>query len=471
VLFNSVHFFIFFPVVVALYFCSPERLRRGLLLLAGCYFYMAFVPAYILVLFFIIGLDYVAAFAIDSASGQRRKLFLAVSLTANLCFLGIFKYYNFFNDNLKALAEFWSISYDSPELGILLPLGLSFHTFQSMAYTIEVYRGRFKPERNLVTYALYVLFFPQLVAGPIERPQHLLPQLKEHHRFEPERVARGLRLMLWGFFKKIVIADRLAVYVNIVYESPQDYLGIPLMVATFFFAFQIYCDFSGYSDIATGIAEVLGMRFVVNFRRPYFATSVADLWRRWHISLSTWFRDYVFIPLGGNRVTPGRWYLNLFITLVLSGFWHGAAWNFLVWGALHGLYLVVGVFLGRLGWPTRLVPTWLGRLSTFVLTCLAWAFFRAQGTTDAAYVLLNMWVPTPESLDITLGLGFDYFLSFLLIAILLGVEWREESTGRTIERQVAGCSGLERGVVYLTGILVIVFLGKFSNLEFIYFQF
>ena len=295
--FSSIHFLLFFPIVTALYFATPYRFRWLLLLFASCYFYMAFVPVYILILGFTIVVDYFAGILIENAQGRRRKWLLIVSLVSNIGVLFIFKYFNFFNTNLKALAEAIHWNYSLESLSIALPIGLSFHTFQAMSYTIEVYRGNQKAERRFGIYALYVMFYPQLVAGPIERPQNLLPQFYEKHDFDYQRVTDGLKLMAWGFFKKIVIADRLAVAVNLVYNAPYKYTGLPLIIATYFFAFQIYCDFSGYTDIARGAARVMGFRLMKNFNRPYFATSVADFWTRWHISLSTWFKDYLFTPL------------------------------------------------------------------------------------------------------------------------------------------------------------------------------
>jgi D-alanyl-lipoteichoic acid acyltransferase DltB (MBOAT superfamily) len=296
-LFNSIQFLIFFPAVTALYFGLPHRLRWAWLLAASCYFYMAFMPSYILILGFTIVIDYFAGLAIENAEGRRRKLFLAASLAANVGVLVVFKYFNFLNANLKGLAEALRWNYPVESLAILLPIGLSFHTFQAMSYTIEVYRGAQPAERHFGIYALYVMFYPQLVAGPIERPQNLLHQFREVHRFDYERVASGLRLMAWGFFKKIVVADRLAVPVNLVYGEPEKHTGLALLVATYFFAYQIYCDFSGYTDIARGAARVMGFELMKNFDRPYAARSVAEFWTRWHISLSTWFKDYLFFPL------------------------------------------------------------------------------------------------------------------------------------------------------------------------------
>ena len=301
-LFNSIHFIVFFIVVTSAYFALPYKYRWVLLLSASCYFYMAFVPVFILILVFTIIVDYFAGIFIEQSDGKKRKLFLIASLIANIGVLVVFKYYNFMNENFTFLLKGFALENPLPFLKILLPIGLSFHTFQAMSYTIEVYRGNHKAERHFGIYALYVMFYPQLVAGPIERPQNILGQFYEKHDFDYDRVVNGLRLMLWGFFKKIVIADRLAVFVNEVYNQPNEYNGGAIWLSTFFFAIQIYCDFSGYTDIARGAARVMGYELLLNFNRPYFATSIKEFWSRWHISLSTWFRDYLYIPLGGNRV-------------------------------------------------------------------------------------------------------------------------------------------------------------------------
>jgi D-alanyl-lipoteichoic acid acyltransferase DltB (MBOAT superfamily) len=407
-LFNSFTFLIFFPVVATIYFVLPHRVRWAWLLAASCYFYMAFIPVYILILFFTIAVDYVAGIMIEDAEGRRRKLFLLMSIVANVGVLAIFKYFNFLNANAHAIAEVFHWPYGVPALNIILPIGLSFHTFQAMSYTIEVYRGRHKAERNPGIFALYVMFFPQLVAGPIERPQNLLHQFYEKHSFEYDRVADGLRRMAWGLFMKVVIADRLSKYVNPVYNSPYSYDGLTLVVATVFFALQIYCDFAGYSHVAIGSAEVMGFRLMRNFNKPYLSQSISEFWSRWHISLSTWFRDYVYIPLGGNRATPPRWYFNLFITFLLSGLWHGANWTFVIWGALNGFYLIsslatqnprdrVASATGLMAHP-RIQAVWRVGV-TFALTCFAWIFFRAGSIHDAGHIISQMFVrPTPHQI-------------------------------------------------------------------------
>ena len=320
-LFNSFSFLVFFPLVTLIYFLSPYRFRWLILLTASCYFYMAFIPYYILILGGTIVIDYFAGILIENATeGNRRKQFLIMSLIANIGVLAVFKYYNFFIDNFNEVITFLGFDSSLPYLGIILPIGLSFHTFQAMSYTIEVYRGNQTAERNFVKYALYVMFFPQLVAGPIERPQNVLPQFNFHYDIDYERIVAGLKQMLWGFFKKIVIADRLSALVKQGYGNIDNHDGFSLLLYTYFFAIQIYCDFSGYSDIAIGSAKVLGINLRENFRTPYFSKSIREFWQRWHMSLSTWFRDYVYIPLGGKKVERGRLFFNTMVVFLVSGF-------------------------------------------------------------------------------------------------------------------------------------------------------
>jgi alginate O-acetyltransferase complex protein AlgI len=341
--FNSLEFVIFFPLVVFAYFALPYKWRWSLLLLASYYFYMCWRPEYIILIIASTLIDYFAGLRMGQVNKKKRKKYLILSLCTNLGLLFAFKYFNFFNNSLQATFNQFNLFYNVPAFSVLLPVGISFYTFQTLSYSIDVYRGDREPERHLGIFALYVAFFPQLVAGPIERSTHLLPQFYEKHNVDYVRITNGLKLMTWGFFKKLVIADRLAIYVNQVYNAPGDFHGAHIWIATYFFAIQIFCDFSGYSDIAIGAAEIMGYRFMKNFRRPYLAQSIAEFWKRWHISLSTWFRDYLYIPLGGNRVGKWRWYYNLFVVFMVSGLWHGANWTFVVWGALHGLYLVFAI--------------------------------------------------------------------------------------------------------------------------------
>ena len=405
-LFNSVEFLVFFPLVTALYFAVPSRLRWPVLLAASCWFYMAWIPAYAAVLLTSTVVAYLAARIIARTHDRRKKtamLCIALTLVAGILFL--FKYFGFFNTTLTSLLGRLNISYAPPALHLLLPLGISFYTFKLLSYVIDVYRGSLAPERNFGAFALYASFFPQVLAGPIERAGRFLPQLRDLRGFDAARVSSGLKLMLWGLFKKAVVADHLAVVVNQVYGNVQGYSGAPLIAATYLYAFQIFCDFSGYSDMAIGAARVMGIGTMENFRRPYHAASVADFWHRWHISLSSWFRDYLYFPLGGSRVALRRWALNVLIVFLVSGLWHGAAWTFVVWGGLHGLFLVgerltQGVrdracrLLG-LGKGLRKA---LGIFATFHLVTFAWIFFRAANLSDALYVVTHLFVGFGESL-------------------------------------------------------------------------
>lgn len=483
-LFNSFEFFIFFPVVTALYFALPHRLRWGLLLLASAVFYMAFIPAYILVLLGIILIDYCAAIWMENAADKRRKTaFFLLSIAANVGILAFFKYYNFTAENLSAIARFIGWNYSLPALSFVLPIGLSFHTFQAMSYTIEVFRGRQRAERHLGIYALYVLFYPQLVAGPIERPQHLLHQFREEHRFVYDRVARGLRRMAWGLFKKVVIADRAAAFVDRVYDHPAEYQGISIAIATAMFAFQIFCDFSGYSDIAIGSAEVMGFRLMNNFDRPYRAASIGDFWRRWHISLSSWFREYVYIPLGGNRVSRFRHALNVMIVFLLSGVWHGAAWTFVAWGVLHGAYLVCSAWSARARESlSRAIGLYrvprlrrgIGVAWTFSLVSFAWIFFRAESLPAAWHMIQRLFMGWGENVELDHAIFLDQGASkfFVTAAAILFMEAVHSAGRKTpVSARFERLSPAFRFASYAAFFWLIVFFGKFGERQFIYFVF
>lgn len=477
-LFNSLNFLIFFPVVTATYFLLPHKYRWFLLLAASCYFYMCFIPAFILILGFTITIDYFAGLFIERATGKKKKLYLIASIIANIGVLFVFKYFNFFNANVAALASFLHWNYSLESLSLILPIGLSFHTFQSLAYTVEVYRGNQPAEKNYGIFALYVMFYPQLVAGPIERPQNLIHQFYEKHYFDFVRIADGLKLMLWGFFKKVVIADRLSLFVNQVYGNVYDYGGFQFVIATIFFAWQIYCDFSGYSDIAIGAAKVMGFKLMENFRQPYFSKSISEFWHRWHISLSSWFKDYLYIPLGGNRVGAKRYYFNLMITFLLSGIWHGANWTYVVWGALNGFYLVFSAittnFRGRL-----INITGINRLpllykmiqitSTFILVCIGWVFFRANNISDAFYIIKTIFGKWSFNLNFG-GVGKAHLIiavfSILLLELIQLIQKKTNNNLFINEKTL-----IIRWGAYFAMILLILFFGVFENVQFIYFQF
>lgn len=475
-LFNSFHFLFFFIIVTSFYFSIPHNRRWLLLLLSSCYFYMAFVPIYILILGFTIVIDYFAGIYIENAEGNKRKLFLIFSLIANIGVLAVFKYFNFLNHNFSFLMQGFGLTNPIPYLSILLPIGLSFHTFQAMSYTIEVYRGHQKAERHFGLYSLYVMFYPQLVAGPIERPQNLLHQFREKYDFEYERVVEGLKLMLWGLFKKLVIADRLAIYINTVYNNPEQHSGMTFIMATFFFAFQIYCDFSGYSDIAIGAAKVMGFKLMTNFNRPYFARNISEFWKRWHISLSTWFKDYLYISLGGNKVSIPRWYFNLFLVFLISGLWHGANWTYIIWGALNGFYLVFAIisqgFRDKMNKITGIEKLPILNhifqiLITFILSCFAWIFFRANNVTDAFNIIKK--ISTFEG-QIFIENPSMMIYSFFGIFILLFVELKKEYYKGKFSF-FKNESWIVRNLSYASLIIIILLFGVFDGGQFIYFQF
>jgi len=477
-LFNSFEFFLFFPIVTLLYFLIPYRFRWVHLLTASCIFYCAFIPAYIFILFFTIIIDYIAGILIENAKGHRRKALLVMSLVSNIGVLAIFKYYDFFIGNINSLLHLTSLVTGSlPLLHLILPIGLSFHTFQAMSYTIEVYRGSQQPERHLGIYALYVMFYPQLVAGPIERPQNLLHQFRERHDPDPSMIGSGLRLMAWGYFKKMVVADHLAMYVDKIYGPPVRFPGVPTLVAVIFFSFQIYCDFSAYSDIARGAARVMGFRLMRNFNFPYFSRSIREFWTRWHISLSTWFRDYLYIPLGGNRTSLSRWCGSILLVFLLSGIWHGASWTFLAWGALHGAFLITWTIGER--WlkkypPGIHPPGFLYTLLCFLLVTFAWILFRSPDMGTAGVILRNCLTVK----------GFDWqhpdFTSYIITKMNFGIGLVGLATMVTVETLMFRFGGIRyflqwhsavRTLCYLLLFSAILVLGVFNNNKFIYFQF
>ncbi len=467
-LFNTVHFLIFFVIVTLAYFSLGWSGRWRLLLLASCYFYMIFKPIYFLILLSTIIIDYIAGILLENEQNAvKRKLLLVVSLISNIGILVYFKYFNFLNNSLTEVLSWASMTNPIKALDILLPVGLSFHTFQAMSYTIEVYRGNHKAERHFGIYALYVMFYPQLVAGPIERPQNVLYQFHQFHQFNWEKVKSGLFLIVFGLFKKVVIADRLAMLVDHCYNQPENKNGLSLLLATFFYTFQIYCDFSGYSEIALGTARVMGFELMENFHSPYFSSSISEFWRRWHISLSSWFRDYLYIPLGGNRVSEFRKYLNQFIVFMVSGLWHGANWTFVIWGSLHGFYLIVAIFRNKyfpnLKLPQNLWGKTLNVLSSFILVMLAWVFFRAKNVHDATVILRKIsFTSLTDTLQSPLNQA-ELIFCFMLIALLMIKDWKFFYVDTSSNKKFWLLTG---GLAFLT-----YFLGVFETNQFIYFQF
>ncbi len=488
-LFNSIEFLMFFPIVVAFYFLIAHRFRWVFLLLASYYFYMCWKPEYVVLIMLSTVLDYLVALKMGATLNKKvRKKYLMVSLVSNLGLLFLFKYFNFFSENANAFFAQFSITSNVPHLNLLLPIGISFYTFQTLSYSIDVYRGVKKPERHLGYFALYVSFFPQLVAGPIERSTHLMPQFFKKKYFDTDRVISGIKQMSWGFFKKVVIADNIAILVDQVYSQPTSYTGFILLLATVSFSFQIYCDFSGYSDIAIGAAKVLGFDLMKNFDRPYAAKSVAEFWKRWHISLSTWFKDYLYIPLGGSRVSMARWQLNIILTFVISGLWHGAAWTYVIWGGLHGFYLLFSnvtikfryQFLRRLGIKENSeVHNIFKVLITFMLVNFAWIFFRANSVSDAMYIIQHIFVDFVQFSSIK---EFVYLLSKAgltkssLLAAIFGVlameyiQFYKEKQSRGLAMMRISKLWIRVPVYGVLGLSMVMF-GKLSASNFIYFQF
>lgn len=466
-LFNSIAFLLFFPMVCVCYFALPSLKTRNLFLLAASYyFYMNWQPVYALLLLTSTVITYLAARGIGYFENYREKRFcLVASLVLNLGILFLFKYYNFAAENLASLLHSSGLAVDFPSFRMLLPVGISFYTFQALGYSIDVYRKNTPVEKDFLTYALFVSFFPQLVAGPIERSTNLLPQFKEKHAFNYEDAMAGFRLMLWGYFLKLILADRSALYVDAVFNNVEHHNGGSFLLASLFFPFQIYGDFAGYSLVAIGVARVLGFRLMDNFRRPYFAASVTEFWRRWHISLSTWFKDYVYIPLGGNRVSRSRCYFNVLATFVISGLWHGANWTFLIWGTLHGVLQCIERVLGfhkeRWSGISRCVHV----LVTFCVVSLAWVFFRANSLTDALVIIKGIFT----------DLAFPYLrlADFLAIGLALSLLFLKEGIdefGWNI-RISESRFGVVRYLYMVAMISYIILLGVLNGDQFIYFQF
>lgn len=437
---------------------------------------------------------YISGLLIEGTNGMKdevksvrlRKLWVFISFGINLSILFLFKYFNFLNENLNVLFSSLNISINIPNFDIILPVGISFYTFQALSYTMDVYRKDIKAEKNLGKYALFVSFFPQLVAGPIEKSKHLLNQFDEKHYFDYYRIKNGILLMIWGYFQKIVVADRLAILVNTVYNSPGNYKGFQIVVATIFFAFQIYCDFSAYSDIARGAAAVMGFRLTKNFERPYFSKSIQGFWRRWHITLSSWFKDYLYIPLGGNRCSRSRKYLNIMIVFLASGLWHGANITFIIWGGLHGAYQIIGDILNPV--KTKLVKrfnirTWefnyklFQVITTFILVDFAWIFFRANTYKDAIILIKNMFYFNPwifiDNSIYNLGLDSkEFFIAVISIIIILVMNLLQRKKDMSL--QFSKQNMAFRWLIYITAIIVILMFGAYAGYDaqqFIYFQF
>ena len=496
-LFNSVDFLVFFPIVTLIYFLIPHKIRYLWLLVCSYYFYMCWNAMYALLLFASTMITWVSGLAIAAAAKKetedptrlRSRGIVAISLILNLTLLFFFKYSNFVIENLNSLLAYTGVSLRVPKLDLLLPVGISFYIFQALSYTIDVYRGDVQVEKTPLRYMVFVSFFPQLVAGPIERSSRLLGQFYEKHRFSYDRMVRGLMMMLWGYFQKMVVADRLSVLVDQVFNYSSYYAGFEILVGAVFFAFQIYCDFAGYSTIAIGAAQVMGFDLMENFRRPYLAVSVADFWRRWHISLTSWFRDYLYIPLGGNRKGKLAKYRNIMVVFLASGLWHGANWTYVIWGGLNGLFQIIGAQTKKL---RSAVKSFLGirdnsgsgrllsMIVTFLLVDFTWIFFRAATLEDAVTVIrqlfssFNPWVLFDGTLY-TLGLSMiDFWVGIVAIAMILAVDVLHER-GVRIREWILNQNLLFRWMVYFLAIFTILIFGfygpNYDAAQFIYLQF
>lgn len=477
-LFNSWQYAVFLPIVFILYWALPHKYRWGLLLVSSYYFYACWNAGYLLLIIFVTLLSF-AGGRLISAGTDRTKKKIAAGTVICLCLgiLFVFKYLDFAVETLTQLFQYISISVPAFTSTLLLPVGISFYTFQAIGYVIDVYRGDIEAETHLGKYAAFISFFPQLVAGPIERTRNLLPQLKKRQYFHYDQATYGLKLMAWGFFKKIVIADTMAVYVDFVYQEVGYRTGFSRLLVIFFFAVQIYCDFSGYSDIARGTARLFGIELMENFKSPYFAESIKDFWRRWHISLSGWFRDYIYIPLGGNRRGRLRCAFNVMVTFLASGAWHGAAWTYVVWGGGHGAIQVAENQLhGTKAAEKIKIPRFVKIIVTFLVVCGLWTIFRAKSLYDAAYMCLLCFADFENPLQwmgagITdLGLSVKEIVRIVLMLLLLGI-YDYASLKRDVILTISKKPLLVRWFIYLLVVALLFLWAPAASAEFIYFDF
>jgi alginate O-acetyltransferase complex protein AlgI len=464
-IFNSIVFLKFFIIVYALYW------QNYMLLLASCYFYMAFIPIYVLILLFTIVIDYFAGIYLEKLHGNNRKWFLVASLIANLGILAFFKYYNFLNDNLAVLFSQFGYPNPIPQLKIILPIGLSFHTFQAMSYTIEIYRGHQKAERNFGIYALFVMFFPQLVAGPIERAGNLLHQFNDKRKIDWEDVKLSIFLIAWGYFLKVFVADNLGEIADKFFATVAPRNSWDVVLGTYAFAFQIFGDFAGYSSIAIGIARLMGFKLKTNFLYPYFVTNPSDFWNNWHISLSSWLRDYLYISLGGNRRGALKTYRNLLLTMILGGLWHGAAWTFILWGLYQGVILVIHRFISGIVNLKRFdrfaVIRILKIVFMFQVTCFGWLIFRAKSTPQLVNYAKALFVNVNYKIT-SEGIYYAKVIVFYSFLVLL-IQYIQRKTNNAFF--IYNYSRLVQVSFYVILLFIILIWGNFGSREFIYFQF
>ena len=473
-LFNSFSYAWFLPAVFAVYWLIPDKYRWLLILLSSYYFYMSWNPKYVVLILGITIVSYAAALMLEKIDTQPQRRIIVI-ITSLICFsvLFVFKYYNWFASSLASFLSHFSLNINPVTLNFILPVGISFYTFQTLSYVIDVYRKEIKAERDFGTYAAFVSFFPQLVAGPIERANNLLPQIKSEKKFDSKTAEYGLKLIAWGLFKKMCIADRIAPHVDLVYNSLYTSSTNDLLFAVLGFSIQIYCDFSGYSDIAIGSAKLLGINLSTNFSSPYYSASIKEFWSRWHISLSSWFRDYLYIPLGGNRCTNLRRSINLFITFLISGLWHGASWTFVVWGGIHGLGQIIENYLNcfiRRVKPYQIVRI-LSVIIVFTFCNLAWVFFRAESLNDAFFILSHLALGFSHKKQfVTSGLNLYELLKIGLLLLALGLfdlkNKKEDAILWISEKNV-----IIRWTVYTALIFLLFLFAKTDDNAFIYFQF
>lgn len=494
-LFNSIKYLVFFPIVSITYFAIPFKYRWAWLLLSSYYFYMNWNPKYAVLLFTSTIITYFSGILIEKANNIQhtgnkvriKKFWVSISIVSNLGILFFFKYFNFLNDNMSYLMDKLGLVWSVPNFNILLPVGISFYTFQVLSYTIDIYRGVTKAEKHFGRYALFVSFFPQLLAGPIEKSRNLLPQFRIEHKFDYDRVKNGLLLMLWGYLKKIVVADRLAILVNSVYGNPFEYEGFILIIATLFFSFQLYFDFSAYSDIAIGSAQVMGYRLNKNFDKPFFSKSTVEFYKKWHISLSIWLNDYLFIPLSRGKCTKFKIYKNIMVVWITSGIWHGANWNFIIWGILNGLYNVLGkefkqvrdkiIKISKLNTDTFKYNLYR-IVITFLLISFSRIFFRAHTFEQAIYIIKNLFVYNPNVFfdgslfDLMLGKK-EFYMALFCVFMLLLIEY--VSSKRNLLEELRCKSIVVRWSVYYILIFIIIIFGVYgpgyNPTQFIYFKF
>lgn len=479
-LFNSLAFAVFLPIVFFAYWALPQKYRWIVLLISSYYFYMSWNVKYVVLILFTTAISYAGAFLMEKTEKKSVKRMLLIgAAAASLLVLFFFKYFDFAQNTLARVLQSFAIELHPVTLSLMLPVGISFYTFQTLSYVIDVYKGEVAAEHNFFKYAAFISFFPQLVAGPIERTKNLLPQIDCEHRFTYEKGAYGMKLMAWGFFKKLVIADNLAVFVDMVFDDVSAYHGFALVLAVLFFTLQIYCDFSGYSDIAIGTAKLFDIDLMTNFKSPYFSASIKEFWRRWHISLSSWFRDYIYIPMGGNRVSRLRNIWNVMVTFTLSGLWHGAAFTYIVWGGLHGAMQCVENLLfpakkRGMAAKKRGLAWWIRVAVVFCFVAAAWCFFRAGSCKEALYVFAHMTDGLRQPLAY-LSAGIHAFdtrlLKQMIVPVLLLAVYDYTALDKDPLLVVGKLPAAARQAVYYAFLLMVLLLASFNSQEFVYFQF